>query len=451
MQKSLYGLLFLCVVASVLLMQGYVAIAFLLVVGFCVCFVLLCAYEQEKLAKYLDNDTLLLPKTPLFFELAQKLSWHKQRNQNKIYTLQQNVSQLEKLVGAMPVGIMVLDKRASVVWTNTLAQTQFGVQTGESLTKIQDNLSADTDLWQTLGELPIYDRQFYSIELYQNELNQTQFYQKSSASQPILPKKNLWLNITLAPFYGTMTLLMSEDVSEKKQFFVSKTDFVANVSHELKTPLTVIQGFLETLQEYPELGIQERQQFLSLMQNESLRMSSLISDLLKLSHLENSQTVAHEPIHLSDICQKVLINTQKLAKTHNRPSDVLGEITQDIWVLGDENDLYSAISNIAFNAIWHTKTGDSVQIELTAQNQMATIAIKDTGDGIDSEHLPRLTERFYRVDKGRGRESIYQGSGLGLAIAKHALAQHNAQLRIDSQKGVGSCFWVDIATINTPS
>lgn len=431
MEKSLYGLLFVCVLAQILLTQGYTMLAFGLVVACCVLIVLWLGLDYQRLVAFLADDGKPLPKFSAFTDAFDKIHHQKQHTQKKVQTLQNNVSQLDRLIGAMPIGLMVLDETAKVVWANSLAKQQFEIAIYDNLLAVLTDCH-DSDFNETfldrLTKLPIADRQFDDIKL---ECTKT-----------------LWLNTTLAPFYGSMTLLMSEDISEKTQFFVSKTDFVANVSHELKTPLTVIQGFLETMREYPDLGRDERDEFLALMTQESTRMLTLVNDLLALSRLENSHNAVHEPVNLSLVCRQVLDATYELAKTHDRTADVSGQIDDNVWIMGNHKDIYSAISNIAFNAIWHTKKGVSLQIVLTQNNQVAQIGVIDTGDGIDECDLPRLTERFYRVDKGRGRDDVRHGSGLGLAIAKHALAQHNARLNIDSQKGVGSRFWTDITTIS---
>lgn len=411
---------------------------FVLAVVLAVIIAKLC-YDYAKLSRWILANNLedyhhFGACQPLYVEiLRQKASSQKNRAQ-----LQQNLKQLESLVGAMPLGLMIVDAKGVVEWANRLAMTQFDVPANKShnLWQHMSAMSVDegvlhknNDFLQWVDDLPVAEQKFTQIKL-QNG------HQLSS------------FNVTLVSFQGRMSLLMSEDVSEKERFFASKTDFVANVSHELRTPLTVIQGFLETMAEY-ELDKDEQAYFVGLMQEESTRMLALINDLMVLSRLENTENdhQSQDVVDLSAVCQTVVSDTHALNGAHGDTHIISANIEEGLYIHGSDKDMYSALSNLAFNAIWHTPAKTTVTITLKKQDKAAIVSISDTGDGIDEVHLPRLTERFYRVDKGRVRENVTQGSGLGLAIVKHALALHNATLHIESTKGIGTRFWTSIALI----
>jgi two-component system, OmpR family, phosphate regulon sensor histidine kinase PhoR len=214
-----------------------------------------------------------------------------------------------------------------------------------------------------------------------------------------------------------------------------RQDFVANVSHELRTPLTVIHGYLETLMAQPEnrhLGKIFMQMF-----QQTLRMQNLIADLLLLSAMEideQNATVKH-PVHVSGLLELITEEARILSANKHR---IVLESDDDLCLQGNENELRSLFSNIIFNAVKYTPAGENIHISWQKQKKNAIFKVVDTGIGIAKEHIPRITERFYRVDKARSRES--GGTGLGLAIAKHVLIRHDGQLKIKSQVGKGSTF-----------
>lgn len=250
------------------------------------------------------------------------------------------------------------------------------------------------------------------------------------------------LNIIRTPFEDQAILLITEDVTAAEQLNATRTAFVANVSHELRTPLTVINGFLETLAEMPALPLAQRQEFVSLMRKEGERMNQLLADLLTLSRLENQAVinVTKERVCLSELVRQLLQDAKNIS---NRKHQFEDDIGTDIWIEGVSADLYSALGNLLFNAVRYTPEGGHIMVSLQSGlndegGLQARFRVQDTGPGIAAEHLPHLTERFYRVDKGRSRQS--GGTGLGLAIAKHALAEHGGVLHIESQVGKGSIF-----------
>jgi len=215
-----------------------------------------------------------------------------------------------------------------------------------------------------------------------------------------------------------------------------RRDFVANVSHELRTPLTVLVGFLETVREL-KLDPQRQRDYLGMMREQAARMQRIIDDLLALSVLESSPLPAAGRVRVRALLERVLADGKALSGGGH----VLSlEADPHVDIAGSEQELASAFGNLVSNAIRYTPPGGKVRLSWTDGPEGATFAVEDTGVGIAPEHIPRLTERFYRVDRGRSRES--GGTGLGLAIVKHALARHEATLSIESTPGAGSRFAV---------
>jgi two-component system, OmpR family, phosphate regulon sensor histidine kinase PhoR len=230
-------------------------------------------------------------------------------------------------------------------------------------------------------------------------------------------------------------MLLSRDVTQAERVDVMRRDFVANVSHELRTPLTVLAGFLETVREL-KLDPQRQRDYLGMMQEQATRMQHIIEDLLTLSALDSAPPASGEKrIAMGSLLERLKADAEALsAGRHTIRLQLEG--TDDL--LGVEAELASAFGNLVSNAIRYTPAGGTVTLAWREAPDGARFSVEDTGIGIEAEHIPRLTERFYRVDRSRSRET--GGTGLGLAIAKHALARHDAALEIESRPGKGSCF-----------
>jgi two-component system phosphate regulon sensor histidine kinase PhoR len=214
-----------------------------------------------------------------------------------------------------------------------------------------------------------------------------------------------------------------------------RRDFVANVSHELRTPLTVLVGFLETVREL-KLDPQRSRDYLNLMAEQGRRMQRIIDDLLTLSTLESAPEPPHEErVDVASLLERVRGEAEGLSAGRHR---IVLDAAPGFDLLGTESEIASAFGNLASNAVRYTPAGGEVRLLWHASEKGAEFAVEDTGAGIEPEHIPRLTERFYRVDRGRSRET--GGTGLGLAIVKHALARHQATLEIESTLGTGSRF-----------
>jgi two-component system phosphate regulon sensor histidine kinase PhoR len=244
------------------------------------------------------------------------------------------------------------------------------------------------------------------------------------------------LSLKIIPYGEAQKLLLVRDVTQAERLETMRRDFVANVSHELRTPLTVLVGFLETVREL-KLDPQRTLDYLGMMQEQAGRMQRIIEDLLTLSQLESAPAPASGRVRVAPLLERVRADAQALSGGRHR---ILLEAQAGPDLLGSESELASAFGNLATNAVRYTPEGGEIRLQWREEASGPTFAVQDTGVGIAPEHLPRLTERFYRVDRGRSRET--GGTGLGLAIVKHALARHQATLEIESKPGQGSRFIV---------
>jgi two-component system phosphate regulon sensor histidine kinase PhoR len=251
-------------------------------------------------------------------------------------------------------------------------------------------------------------------------------------SPPQSPERVLSLQVV--PYGEDQRLVLTRDVTQFKQVERMRREFVANVSHELRTPLTVISGFLETLRDEKDAAAARR--YIDLMNEQSRRMQHLVEDLLTLSSLESSPPPPlEERIEMGPLLDRLGAEARALSGGRHR---IEVEAQSNVGLLGSEKEISSAFGNLVSNAIRYTPEGGTVRLKWHDTSDGAAFDVEDTGIGIAAEHIPRLTERFYRVDRGRSRES--GGTGLGLAIVKHALGRHGAMLDVASKPGEGSRF-----------
>jgi two-component system phosphate regulon sensor histidine kinase PhoR len=247
------------------------------------------------------------------------------------------------------------------------------------------------------------------------------------------PHDERLLSLRVIP-YGDRSLVLSRDVTQFEALERTRREFVANVSHELRTPLTVVSGFLETLQDEGDPAAARR--YMDLMAEQSDRMLRLVEDLLTLSALESSPPPPMEdPVPMKSLVERLGAEARALSGGRHR---IEVEAEEGVDLVGSEKELASAFGNLVSNAIRYTPEKGLVAIRWMRSEEGAEFSVEDTGIGIQPEHIPRLTERFYRVDRGRSRET--GGTGLGLAIVKHALSRHGAQLHVRSEPGAGSTF-----------
>ena len=247
------------------------------------------------------------------------------------------------------------------------------------------------------------------------------------------------LSVLIVPYEANRKLIISRDVTDRERVETMRRDFVANVSHELRTPLTVIGGFLETIADMETPNPELIRRSVPLMSDQAKRMQTLVEDLLTLSRLESEGNPAREePVNVPDIARGLYHDALALSAGRHKVTLLL---ESPAWINGAEDELRSAFGNLVSNAIRYTPAGGEVRLLWKAgADGEAVFSVRDTGIGIETQYLPRLTERFYRVDRGRSRET--GGTGLGLAIVKHVVNRHAAKLEVTSEPGRGSCFSV---------
>lgn len=336
------------------------------------------------------------------------------RQSDSRHDLSNALERFQQAGEAMPDGVVMMNSSGQIEWCNPVAETQFGI-----------NLDRDRGQWMT-----------YLIR-------QTQFTDYLAAlnyREPLIFKstrnRELVLSIQLIPFGDEQKLLISRDITQLERVETMRRDFVANVSHELSTPLTVVGGFLETLVDMEHLDETQTRHYLNLMLDQTSRMARLVKDLLMLSKLESNRA-AHreEKIDVPRLLRDLLEEAQSLSAGRHR---LRLNLASERWLQGNEEELRSAFGNLVSNAIRYTPDGGEIVLQWEEWEGEGVFSVQDSGIGIEPLHIPRLTERFYRVDRSRSRET--GGTGLGLAIAKHALTRHQARLEIESTPGKGSTF-----------
>ena len=316
---------------------------------------------------------------------------------------------------ASPNGIVMLDDQDQIEWCNAIAERFFG-------------LEFKRDVLQRINFL-IRRPEFI------------QYLNKRIFEEPLLlermgPGDNLSLMVQAFPYGDKRHLLLVQDVTDLQKADAMRRDFVANVSHEMRTPITVLMGFLETIQSL-DLDKAQQTQYIELMMSQAQRMKSLVEDLLTLANLEaNTLPAPMQAVQVATIMALLKNDAQALSQGKHAFNF---EALTSASILGEERELLSAFSNLVSNAVRYTPDVGMVSVKwsLHADGQ-GEFSVTDTGPGIASEHLSRLTERFYRVDRSRSRDT--GGTGLGLAIVKHIANRHHAQLQIESSPGKGSTF-----------
>ncbi|HCX80444.1 MAG: phosphate regulon sensor histidine kinase PhoR [Curvibacter sp. RIFCSPHIGHO2_12_FULL_63_18] len=322
---------------------------------------------------------------------------------------------------ASPNGVVLLDAQGRIEWFNQIAGAHFGFDVRRDLLQHFGNLVRDPEFAAYFS-----DRDFSRDVVMPGR--------DSTSAKPVR------LSVQLHPYGEGRSLLLSRDITAVEQAEAMRRDFVANVSHEIRTPLTVLAGFVETLQALP-LDEEERQRYLGLMAQQAQRMQSLVNDLLTLSRLEGSPLPSvHDWVSVPAVLRACETESVELSRLlWGRAQDIVFEPGPSCELAGSQPELYSAVFNLVGNAVRYTPADKSIHVRWQSLgNGACLLSVEDTGPGIAPEHVPRLTERFYRVDRSRSRDT--GGTGLGLAIVKHVAQRHGAELRIDSAPGKGSVF-----------
>jgi two-component system phosphate regulon sensor histidine kinase PhoR len=315
---------------------------------------------------------------------------------------------------ALPDGVVLLNAQNEIEWCNKPAEVKLGL-----------NLSKDEN--QPINYL-VRHKHFLN------------YLQAKDYNEPLKLKswlsEEVTLELQLVDFGTKQKLLICRDVTQLEKIDMMRRDFIANVSHELRTPLTVVGGFLETLQDMKGAIPESTLTYFEMMQDQTTRMKYLIDDLLVLSQIEsNIQAPEESIIEMASLINILKNDAQSLSQGKHTFSL---SIAPQLNLVGALNEIQSALSNLISNAIRYSPDGGNIAIEWALKNKQAVFSVKDQGIGIETQHIERLTERFYRVDRGRSR--LTGGTGLGLSIVKHILTRHQAKLDIQSEIGAGSTF-----------
>lgn len=373
-------------------------------------------YWLNKLQTWLKNPSPDNTPTGLgiWQDIFTALFQNQRKHERAELELKSSLEDFKRATNALPDGIVVLNRRNEIEWCNPPAEAQLGLDLSQDVNQAIHN-------FVRYGEF---------INYLQDEHYGEPIQLKSIRNPEIM------LQIQLIPFGTEQKLLISRDVTAQEKTDTMRRDFIANVSHELRTPLTVVGGFLETLSDTKGMVTESAKSYFDMMIEQTSRMRRIIEDLLTLSRIEsNSEAPEDAVINMAMLLKMIQNDANGLS---NGKHKIHLEADKNLNISGSQEELLSAFSNLVSNAIRYTPEGGDIYINWQLRNEQAVFSVRDTGIGIEQKHIDRLTERFYRVDRGRSRDT--GGTGLGLAIVKHILTRHQAKLEISSEFGAGSTF-----------
>ncbi len=407
------GLLLVALVVG--LIAGHPAAVVLLAVGGYLAWQLV---NLRRLERWVRGERASLPQLDgVWGDVFYHLYRLRKKSRKRKKRLGAILARFRESTAAMPDATVVLGEDGLIEWWNDAATRLLGLRYPQDVGQPMTNLVRHPDFYEYLAGGEYSDR----VEF------------------PSPVDSNVVLSARVIPYGNNQRLMVVRDVTRLHRLEEMRRDFIANVSHELRTPLTVISGYLESLQDADDECTRRWQRSLTAMDRQASRMQQIVTDLLLLSRLETDRGGA----------DRALVDVPALLETLREDAMALSsgshtialDADPDLWLQGSRNELRSAFSNLIYNAVRYTPHGGRIDIRWYADEDGAHFAVADTGIGIAPQHIERLTERFYRVDVGRSRET--GGTGLGLAIVKHVLMRHSAELRIDSSPGKGSTFTCD--------
>jgi len=375
------------------------------------------SYNLYRLSEWLRSSRSLSPPEAggVWGEIFDHLYRQQQRNRNRKRRLAGLLHRVQQATSAMPDATVIIGANGEIQWFNDASWHLLGLVQGKDVGQRLANLVRHPDFSRFLMESD----------------------PKSSLLIHSPTDDTITLNLRIVPYGNDQRLLLAKDVSQQQRLEQIRRDFVGNVSHELRTPLTVVKGFVETMAESGDECATRWHRSLELMQQQTGRMQQIVEDLLLLTRLETDRTrPPREEVAMAALLRDIVQGALPLAE--RKQQQLTLDCDGTVNLAGAERELYSAFTNLVTNAIRYTPEGGSISLRWWADKNGCYFSVKDSGVGIDAQHIPRLTERFYRVDVGRSRDS--GGTGLGLAIVKHVLNRHGARLRIESTLGVGSTF-----------
>jgi len=347
-------------------------------------------------------------------EVCREIDRVAKQNRSRKKRLGSYLKQFQAATAALPDAIVVMGDFGKVEWANKAAHHLLGIRWPQDSHVRVNNLIRDPEFHQLLHS-PI---------------------SKESVAVVVSPiHAEQQLEVKMVNYMGKGRLLIARDMTQTIKLQRMRRDFVANVSHELRTPLTVLHGYLELFT--AERSAEQWGSALPVMQQQTHKMDAMIKDLLTLSQLEmGEKSLEHQAINVHDLLQSIKNDAEQLQQYQHHTITI--DIETDKRLLADGDELRSALSNLIFNAVKYTPANAKITLHWSISADAALIEVKDNGPGIAEHHIERLTERFYRVDRGRSQEA--GGTGLGLAIVKHILQRHGADLTISSEEGTGSQF-----------
>ena len=380
----------------------------------------------ESMAKGDYGQRLSIARSDEIGELGEALNRMARSCQRRMETFQTDHRQLLAILGGMAEGVVAVDENERVLHMNEAAGRILGAEPSASLGK---------PVWETT-RIPQISETISQTLREGTGVNTSLELRSSPRDRSIELKATPLRNGDQAPAGAVVVM---HDVSERLRVETMRQDFVANVSHELKTPVAAIQALVETILDDPDMTFQTRDRFLRKTRNQSLRLSSIVTDLLTLSRMESEEGVSREIVDLRDTVavpaeEAIPTAEVKRIQLHIRVPD------RPTWITGDMEGLCLVTSNLVGNALKYTPQEGEVTVSLSQEGDRAILEVEDSGIGIEARHLDRIFERFYRVDTARSRE--LGGTGLGLSIVKRVVLAHNGTVSVESIPGRGSTFRV---------
>jgi two-component system phosphate regulon sensor histidine kinase PhoR len=381
-------------------------------------YIVLHLRQLVALSRWLTNrDTRDIPEAEglwgdVFNEIRKLMRQSGERQDQLAYM----VDRLQSAATAMPDAVVILSQRGEIEWANTAARSLLGIEHPRDLGVRLSNLLRDPALVEYLEQ----DEESEPIEMDSPENSERR------------------VAIQVIPYGANQRLVIARDITRLARLEQMRRTFVANVSHELRTPITVLAGYVETLSHMEKIRPEDLKKHLATMEEQATRMQRLVDDLLTLSRLETEAPRRHDEIVDVPALLAGLKEQAEMLSGEARHAITL-EADVALRLRGSREELHSAFMNLINNAVRYTPAGGRIALAWRADaGGGVRFEVADTGEGIEAEHIPRLTERFYRVDTARSRAS--GGTGLGLSIVKHVLMRHDAHLDVESEVGVGSTF-----------
>jgi len=362
-----------------------------------------------------DVDTEVPGASGAWGEVFDRLYLRQKQNREMLTELRSMANRFEQAANAMPDAVVILGEDQEIEWINPMAERLLGINENTDLGQPITNLVRHPGL-RSLLEKPYSDEEF-------------------EMRSPILMSR--YLAVRRVPYGSSHELLIARDVTQLHKLEVMRSQFVANASHELRSPVTVLSGYLETLKDTGENDPAILHKAIDTMYSQAKRMERLVTDLLALSQLETQVSVPGKTeVQVKSLLESIVDAAKILSGDANH--DIQLEADANVDILGSQAELHSLFANLINNAVRYTPANGLIRVSWKPEGSGALFTVTDTGPGIAPQHIPRLTERFYRVDVDRSRET--GGTGLGLAIVKHVLDRHDGRLNVISQLGNGTTF-----------